>query len=94
MTADRGGGEGERLTDAQHPRDDLVVVGRAQNQSEAELLQQLLRAEGIPSLLRRAPGFDVPDLLAAGPREILVPARAETDARDALYPTERTGRDH
>jgi hypothetical protein len=67
---------------------DFVVVARAQNQSEGEFLQSLLRAEGVPSLLRRAPGFDVADFLAAGPREVLVPAAAEQVARDVLLQNE------
>ena len=33
----------------------------------------MLLEEGIPSLTRRSGGFDVPDFLAAGPRDILVP---------------------
>jgi hypothetical protein len=72
---------------------DLVVVARAQNQAEGELLQNLLRAEGVPSLLRRAPGYDVPDFLAAGPRDVLVPASAQQDARDVLLPSQRQGAD-
>jgi hypothetical protein len=64
--------------------DEFVAVARAQNQAEAEFLQDLLRAEGVPSLVRRAPGFDVPDFLAAGPRDALVPASAEEAARDVL----------
>jgi hypothetical protein len=63
---------------------DFVVVARAENQAEGELLQSLLEAEGVPSLLRRAAGFDVPDFLAAGPREVLVPVAAEAAARDVL----------
>jgi hypothetical protein len=68
--------------------DDFVVVARALNQSEGELLQALLRSEGVPSLLRRAPGFDVPDFLAAGPREVLVQASAEETAREVLLQAE------
>ena len=52
-----------------------VRVATAQNQPEAELLQGLLLEAGIPSLVRRAGGFDVPDFLAAGPRERAGPAR-------------------
>ena len=45
--------------------------------------QGMLLEEGIPSLMRRSGGFDVPDFLAAGPRDILVPASgAERRARD------------
>src|SRR3954469_15664043 len=61
-----------------------VKVARTQNQSEAELVQRMLLAEGVPSVLRRAPGFDVPDFLAAGPRDVLVPASYAEVARDVL----------
>ena len=63
---------------------DPVKVAWASNQSEAEMIEGMLNAEGIPCLLRRARGFDVPDFLAAGPREILVPAMAEEKAREIL----------
>jgi hypothetical protein len=66
------------------PGDEFVFVARANNQSEAEFLENLLRAEGVPALIRRAAGFDVPDFLAAGPREVLVPASLEGVARDVL----------
>jgi hypothetical protein len=61
-----------------------VRVATAQNQPEAELLQGLLLEAGIPSLVRRAGGFDVPDFLAAGPRELLVPRGGEAAARELL----------
>ncbi len=63
---------------------ELVKVASTQNQAEAEFVQGLLREEGVPSILRRSPGFDVPDFLAAGPRDVLVPAWAEPTARDVL----------
>ena len=72
---------------------DDVVVARVGNQAEAEFVQGLLRAEGVPSMLRRAAGFDVPDFLAAGPRDVLVPASAEQVARDVLLQRERQGPD-
>jgi hypothetical protein len=62
----------------------LVKVGSARNQAEAELLENLLLEEGIPSLIRRSGGFDVPDFLAAGPRDILVPAAGAELARELL----------
>jgi hypothetical protein len=68
---------------------DLVKVASANNQVEAEFLQSLLREEGVPSVLRRSPGFDVPGFLAAGPRDVLVPASGAQDARDVLGNTER-----
>jgi hypothetical protein len=61
-----------------------VRVARAQNQPEAELLQGLLLDAGVPSLVRRSGGFDVPDFLAAGPRDILVPSGGAAAARDVL----------
>ena len=62
----------------------LVKVGAARNQAEAEMLENLLLEEGIPSLIRRSGGFDVPDFLAAGPRDILVPASGAELAREIL----------
>jgi hypothetical protein len=62
----------------------LVKVGAARNQAEAEMLENLLLEEGIPSLIRRSGGFDVPDFLAAGPRDILVPASGAELAREML----------
>ena len=73
---------------------DLVVVARAENQAEAEFLQGLLRAEGVPSVLRRTGGFDVPDFLAAGPRDVLVPPSAEQAARDVLLQGRSQDTDH
>ena len=59
-------------------------VAWARNQAEAELIAGLLLEEGIPSLVRRSGGFDVPDFLAAGPRDILVPGlRRRRGARPA-----------
>jgi hypothetical protein len=64
-----------------------VRVARAQNQPEAELLQGLLLEAGVPSLVRRSGGFDVPDFLAAGPRDILVPSGGAATAREVLGTT-------
>jgi hypothetical protein len=63
---------------------DLVSIARAQHQAEAELIQNLLKEEGIPSMIRRNAGFDVPDFLAAGPRDVLVPSAAAQHAHDVL----------
>jgi hypothetical protein len=62
----------------------LVRAAWARNQAEAELVQGLLLEEGIPSLARRSGGFDVPDFLAAGPRDILVPSSGLEAAREIL----------
>jgi hypothetical protein len=65
----------------------LVKVAYAQNQAEAEMIQGLLSEHGIPSMLKRAPGFDVPDFLAAGPRQILVTEAIVEKAREVLAGT-------
>jgi hypothetical protein len=62
----------------------LVRVATARHQAEAEMIQNLLLEEGIPSLARRSGGFDVPDFLAAGPRDIVVPASGQDAARELL----------
>jgi hypothetical protein len=62
----------------------LIRVAGARNQAEAEFIQGLLLEEGVPSLLRRSAGFDVPDFLAAGPRDVLVPEAAMATAREVL----------
>jgi hypothetical protein len=68
----------------QYSEGDLVRVAGARNQAEAEWIQGLLLEEGVPSMLRRSRGFDVPDMLAAGPRDVLVPASGAAAARDVL----------
>ena len=62
----------------------LTKVARARHQAEAEWIQGLLLEEGVPSMLRRSAGFDVPDMLAAGPRDIMVPRSGVDVARDVL----------
>jgi hypothetical protein len=88
-----GRGETEPITEAherarkvkpQYVGGAQVKVAFARNLSEAELVQGLLLEEGIPSIQRRSRGFDVPDFLAAGPRDILVPQAAEEEARRFL----------
>ncbi len=73
----------------EYSRGPLVKVGQAANQPEAELIETLLLEEGIPSMQRRAGAFDVPDFLAAGPRDILVPESGAQAAREALSPPPR-----
>jgi hypothetical protein len=62
----------------------LVKVARADSQPEAEFIEAMLLEEGIPSMLRRSGGADVPDFLAAGPRDVLVPESGAQAAREAL----------
>jgi hypothetical protein len=66
----------------------LVRVAGAHNQAEGEFIQALLLEEGVPSVLRRSAGFDVPDFLAAGPRDVLVPESGVTTAREVLLEAE------
>jgi hypothetical protein len=88
--ADRAGprlserAERARKVSPQYAEGALVKVGWARNQAEAELLAGMLLEEGIPSVVRRNRGFDVPDFLAAGPRDILVAASGAEAARDLL----------
>ncbi len=72
----------------QYSEGDLVRVAGSRNQAEAELIQGLLLEEGVPSMLRRSRGFDVPDMLAAGPRDVMVPASGAGAARDVLLQAE------
>ena len=77
-----------RLIKPQLSEGELVQVAGASNLAEAEFIQSLLLEEGVPSLLRRSAGFDVPDLLAAGPRDILVPLSGADVAREVLLSAE------
>jgi hypothetical protein len=61
-----------------------VRVAFTRNQAESDLVQNILLEEGIPSMARRTRGFDVPDFLAAGPRDVLVPESGAEAARDVL----------
>jgi hypothetical protein len=85
--------EEEPITDAherarkvrpQYARGDLIRVTGARNLADGEFIQGILLDQGIPSMLRRARGFDVPDFLAAGPRDVLVPESGYEAARDVL----------
>ena len=71
---------------------ELVRVAGGRNQAEAELIQGLLLEEGVPSLIRRSAAFDVPDFLAAGQRDVLVPESGAKTARELLDHVERGGR--
>jgi hypothetical protein len=86
-------GRDERVTAAhEHARKikpqlsegELVRVAGGRNQAEAELIQGMLLEEGVPSMLKRSAGFDVPDMLAAGPRDVLVPRSGVETARQVL----------
>jgi len=76
-----------RKIDPRYAQGPLVWAAGARNQVEAEFIAGMLLEEGVPSLIRRAAGFDVPDFMAGGPREILVPASGAQIARDLLIDT-------
>lgn len=85
--------ETEPITDAherarkvrpQYARGELVRVTGGRNLADSELIQNILLDQGIPSILRRTRGFDVPDFLAAGPRDVLVPESGYEQARALL----------
>jgi hypothetical protein len=87
-----GGGEARlsrrqeraRKIKPQYAQGGLVRVAWTRNQAEAELIEGMLLEEGIPSLMRRPAGFDVPDFMAAGPRELLVARSGFEAAREVL----------
>ena len=81
-------GERLRKIKKQYSEGELVRVKVARQQPEAEFIQSMLLEEGIPSTLRRTRGFDVPEMLAAGPRDILVPASGAAAAREVLLEAE------
>ena len=77
-----------RKVKPQYAEGTLVKVVGARNQTEAEFIQSLLLEEGVPSMVRRSRGFDVPDFLAAGPRDVLVPQSGVQVAREVLLQSE------
>src|SRR3954454_21064241 len=75
----------------QYSEGELVRVVAGRKQAEAELIQGLLLEDGVPSMLRRSRGFDVLDMLAAGPRDVMVPASGAGPARELLLQAELLG---
>jgi hypothetical protein len=88
--ADGGGGDG-----GSHEGGDgggggggkLVKVAFARNQVEAEMIQGLLGESSIPSVLKRARGFDAPEFMAAGPHDVLVDSSHAQKAKTLLAET-------
>ncbi|HEX4735872.1 MAG TPA: hypothetical protein VH247_15795 [Thermoleophilaceae bacterium] len=76
--------ERARKIDPQYAQGEPVRVAFTRNQAESDLVQNILLEEGIPSMARRTRGFDVPDFLAAGPRDVLVPESGAEMARALL----------
>ena len=68
-----------------------MKVAAASDESVALLMDGLLKDAGIPSLIQRAAGFDAPDFLAAGPRDVLVPGSLVEEAKQVLEATTGLG---
>jgi hypothetical protein len=68
-----------------------VKVAPAPDETDALLMEGVLKDAGIPSLIQRAPGFDAPDFLAAGPRDVLVPGSLVEEAKQVLQDTTGLG---
>lgn len=68
-----------------------VKVAAAPDESVALLMEGVLKEVGIPSLIQRAAGFDAPDFLAAGPRDVLVPGSLVEEAKQILEDTTGLG---
>ena len=64
-----------------------MKVAAAPDESVALLMDGVLKDAGIPSLIQRAAGFDAPDFLAAGPRDVLVPGSLVEVAKQVLEDT-------
>jgi len=68
-----------------------VKVAAAPDETVALLMDGVLKDAGIPSLIQRARGFDAPDFLALGPRDVLVPGSLVEEARQVLEDTTGLG---
>lgn len=65
----------------------LIKVAFARNQAEAEMIQGLLSEGRIPSVLKRARGFDAPEFMAAGPHDVMVDSSHAHKAKTLLADT-------
>ncbi len=66
-------------------------MAAAPDETVALLMDGVLKDAGIPSLIQRATGFDAPDFLAAGPRDVLVPGSLVEEAKEVLEDTTGLG---
>jgi predicted esterase len=71
--------------------EEWTKVGSAPNETSALMMQGILENASIPALIQRGAGFDVPDFLSAGPRDVLVPESALEEARQILEDTTGLG---
>jgi hypothetical protein len=94
VTGSHGAGPGSRDSDeggGGGGGGKLVKVAFAPNLVEAEMIQGLLSEHGIPSLLKRGPGFDVPEFMPVGPRQVFVDEGQAAMAREVLRGTPGEG---
>ncbi len=82
--------ERARKVKRQYSEGSLVTVAVSRNEAEADLIQNLLLEEGVPSTVRRPSGLDLPAM--AGPRTVLVPASGADAAKEILRFDERPRR--
>ena len=68
-----------------------MKVAVAPNETSALMMEGILKDAGIPSLTQRARGFDAPDFLSAGPRDVLVPDSLSGEAKQILEDTTGLG---
>lgn len=68
-----------------------VKIGSAPNETHALLMEGVLHNAGIPVLVKRGAGFDVPDFLSMGPRDVLVPEVYAEEATQLLEDTTGLG---
>ena len=68
-----------------------MKVAVAPNETSALMMEGVLNNAGIPSLIQRARGFDAPDFLSAGPRDVLVSASSLREAKQILEDTTGLG---
>ncbi len=80
--------ERARKTKKQYSEGPLVRVAVGRHQAEAELIQGLLLEHGVPSMYKRSAGFDVPDMLFSGPRDVFVAQSGAEVAREVLAEVE------
>ena len=71
--------------------DEWIKVGSAPNETSAMMMTGILEDFDIPALIRRGAGFDIPDFLSAGPRDVLVPYDFFEEARQVLEDTTGLG---
>lgn len=81
---DHSGGGGEGGGGGGGGGGPMVKVAFARTEPEAEMLQGLLAEADIPSLLKRSAGFDNPEFLPNGPRDVYVSQAHAKRARQVL----------